>query len=237
MSRSRALTRQLTFSAEGFPVKTSPAPANGVESAVPVPASGTTSPRSSGKSGRASSSSKTSRVANPDGSRRSAKLSDDLDIERAPWGLPPQTWEPRTFGDASSLLPTLSATSYGSNKGGAACRHGRARPSLDAMARAGAIFPTLTAKQNMLAPSMQKWPSHRRMMPTLTARYQKGPGPTHTKAGADLPQVLGGHLSPTFCEWLMGYPEDWTRLEPESKPSATPSSRNARKSSGSSSSK
>jgi DNA (cytosine-5)-methyltransferase 1 len=64
-----------------------------------------------------------------------------------------------------------------------------------------------------------------------------GPRPTHTKSGVDLPQVLGGHLCPTFCEWFMGYPKDWTLLAPESQPSATPSSRSARKSLGSSSSK
>jgi hypothetical protein len=85
----------------------------------------------------------------------------------------------------SQLLPTLSARAYGTNTGGAAGRVGEARPSLQTMARSG----TLTAKANMLAPYI-------------------GPRPDHV--APDLPIALGGHLSPAFCEWLMGFPPGWT---------------------------
>jgi hypothetical protein len=125
------------------------------------------------------------------------------------------------------LLPTVVASTGSFNRSGL---DGPIRPSLYGMARAGMV-PTLTAQQNMLCPSMQKWPSHRATLPTLTRRDDKGPGPAHTKSGVDLPQAIGGHLSPTFCEWLMGFPEGWTRLEPASEHSVTPSSRSARKSS------
>jgi hypothetical protein len=47
------------------------------------------------------------------------------------------------------------------------------------------------------------------MLPTLTRRDEKGPGPTHTKAGQDLPQSLGGHLSADWCRWFMGFPVGW----------------------------
>ncbi len=90
------------------------------------------------------------------------------------------------------------------------------------------LLPTLTRVGNMLAPSMQKWPSHR-LLPTLCARDEKGPGPAHTKAGSDLPQAVGGHLSPTFCEWYMGFPVGWTEPVIGSPRSATRARRNKRK--------
>jgi hypothetical protein len=68
------------------------------------------------------------------------------------------------------------------------------------------------------------------LMPTLTARDEKGPGPAHTKAGSDLPQWVGGHLSPTFCEWFMGFPLGWTEPVIGSPRSATRARRSKRKS-------
>lgn len=94
---------------------------------------------------------------------------------------------------------------------------------------------TLTAKGNLLAPSMQKWAGHRALLPTLCARDHKGPGPSHTKGGTDLPTSLGlrgRSLSPTWCEWFMGFPVGWTEPPPESAPSVTRSSLNAPRSSG-----
>ena len=92
---------------------------------------------------------------------------------------------------------------------------------------------------------MQKWAGHRNLMPTLmhshpeglrdrTGRDEKGPGPTHTKAGSDLPQVCGGHLSADWCRWFMGFPVGWLDDVdvPKSARSATRLSRNVRKSSG-----
>jgi hypothetical protein len=46
--------------------------------------------------------------------------------------------------------------------------------------------------------------------------------------GPDLPAVAGGSLNPTWVEWLMGFPEGWTVLDP----SEMPSSRRSRKPSG-----
>lgn len=51
-------------------------------------------------------------------------------------------------------------------------------------------LPTPTAKANMLAPSMQKWPAHRNLM------------------------TGHGQLNPMWVEWLMGFPIGWTDCEP-----------------------
>jgi hypothetical protein len=94
------------------------------------------------------------------------------------------------------------------NKGGAN-PEGPFRPSLVEMARRG------------------------RLLPTLACRDEKGPGPTHTKSGVDLPQTLGGHLNPMWCLWFMGFPADWLDVDDAHvfARSGTRSSRSARKSS------
>ncbi len=51
-------------------------------------------------------------------------------------------WEPHTVESASSSWPTPSAASYGSNKGGAAGRAGKKRPSLQTIGRS---WPTPTS--------------------------------------------------------------------------------------------
>lgn len=56
-------------------------------------------------------------------------------------------------------------------------------------------------------------------MPTLCARDYRSPGRsrwerTGGKQGEVLPQVVGGPLNPTWCEWYMGFPLGWTELEP-----------------------
>jgi len=48
---------------------------------------------------------------------------------------PQQEWEPHIFVGASSLLPTPTATPYGTNQGGGAGRVGPVRASLDTLAK------------------------------------------------------------------------------------------------------
>jgi DNA (cytosine-5)-methyltransferase 1 len=120
-----------------------------------------------------------------------------------------------------------------------------------------ALLPTLTAssatrgaavrgKKAQGGPSLQEMP-----LPTLCSRDEKCPGPAHTKSGVDLPQTVGRHLSPTFCEWYMGFPPGHTlpiqrwleeqdalkraRRESESRLSATLAPRSKRKPSDTSS--
>lgn len=73
------------------------------------------------------------------------------------------------------------------------------------------LLPTLTRKANLLAPSMQKWAGHRRLVQA---------------------EVIGGPLNPTWCEWFQGFPEGWTTLKQESQRLETLSCLNAPRSSG-----
>ena len=86
--------------------------------------------------------------------------------------------------DSSSLLPTPSACSYGSNKGGAAGRAGKERPSLETMARTQWATPTVKGNYNRAGAS--------------------------ATSGDGLATQVGGQLNPTWVEWLMGLPLGWT---------------------------
>ena len=56
------------------------------------------------------------------------------------------------------------------------------------------------------------------MLPTPTCRDSGSPLPPRkkNKTGRQKPplvSVIGGKLNPTFVEWMMGYPENWTLIE------------------------
>ena len=51
-----------------------------------------------------------------------------------------------------------------------------------------------------------------KMWPTPTACAGQNPG-AHGQGGQNLATVAGGQLNPTWVEWLMGYPSEWTVLE------------------------
>lgn len=80
-------------------------------------------------------------------------------------------------------------------------RLGRRSPAIASLS-----LPSPTAKGNQLAPSMRKWPSCRRLQDLIG---------------------IGGAPHPGIWEWMMGFPEGWTDVEP----SETPSSLKSRKSS------
>jgi len=86
-------------------------------------------------------------------------------------------------------LPTPSASSYGTNKGGAAGRTGKERPSLQTMAKTG-VWPAPTC--------------HDRKGKTGAIRGK------NAKGGPTLTQAVGGTLNPNWVEWLMGWPIGWT---------------------------
>lgn len=102
------------------------------------------------------------------------------------------------------------------------------------------LLPTLTAKQNLFSPSMQKWPRHRSLLPTLTAHdYRGGAKPERTvkmretsKRGTDLATTLRalfpgstGLINPWWAGNYMGFPDGWMRCAP----TGTPSSRKSRR--------
>lgn len=218
-----------TSSASAAPAKTLAPLASELASAVLRAAFSTSAAESLASFAPSGSSSKTLLRALLDGSTLRARSWSSSAMRRFRSRLQQAIAALRTDEAGSSLLPTLSAQSYGSNQGGAAGRSGKIRYSLEALVKRD-LLPTLTRIGNLVAPSMQKWPSHQRLMPTLLAshpeslrdrkglsllptlcaRDEKGPGPAHTKAGSDLPQAVGGRLSPTFCEWYMGFPVGFT---------------------------
>jgi hypothetical protein len=150
-----------------------------------------------------------------------------------------------TAEGACLLLPTLTVCQR-YNRGG--------EPSLQTLARA-ALLPTLSTnpapyntrrgvKYPGLLPTLlashpealrdRRGRKHESMLPTLTARDEKGPGSAKkSRGGKGLPLTLGGHLSPAFCLWFMGFPADWLDVDdaPAFARSATRSSRSAPKSS------
>ncbi len=101
------------------------------------------------------------------------------------------------------------------------------------------LWPTLTSTANLFAPSMQKWPRHRSLLPTLTAHdYRGGAKPERTakmretsKRGTDLVTTLREHyggtgrINPSWAAAFMGYPIEWAQCAA----SAMPSSRKSRR--------
>lgn len=206
---------QLTLFAEASPARTSvPVTTEQRASLASARASGESTRASSRRSARASSSSKTSPPVPDVGCPTCGATCTCWGTEPVPSRFLPQTSERPTSGDASSLLPTLTASemqkwaghrrllptltaqSYGSNKGGAAGRVGPERKSLDTLAREG-LLPTLTS--------------------TIDHQGWKHRGKSNLKEELNSRHGLaGGSLSPTWCEWFMGFPEGWT--EPGEKP-------------------
>ncbi len=149
----------------------------------------------------------------------------------------------------SSSLPTPSASSYGTNRGGAAGRTGAERPSLETMARK-ALFPTPSASHCEIRPGATfsaksqatsclgamakhdmfptplasdarradlRWPT-----PTVKGNYNKVGLSARSGDGLST-AVGGGPLNPTWVEWLMGWPSEWSACgssETASSPSA-----------------
>lgn len=111
----------------------------------------------------------------------------------------------------SGLLPTPSASSYGSNQGGAAGRTGPTRHSLQSMARHG-LWPTPTNRdwKDGSAQSCKNVPVNA----LLGRAVHQGSQET-------------GSLNPAFVEWLMGFPIGHT----DCGPLEIRSSRKSRKSS------
>lgn len=139
----------------------------------------------------------------------------------------------------SSLLPTAVASTGQFNQGGGSGRAGPRRYGLTALARRGEL-PTLTVAGNYnrkgASPNSGDGlvTALRETYPTLCRRDEKGPRPIHTRAGADLPQVMGGHLNPTWLLWFMGFPRDWLDVNDDAEFGRleTRLCRNARKLSG-----
>ena len=93
---------------------------------------------------------------------------------------------PLTGEIGSGLLPTPRATEH---KGGHSSKGG---PSLGMMATHN-LWPTPTARDHKDTGANVNW--------------------AKVKAKCRLAGAAGGSLNPTWVEWLMGYPQNWTSLE------------------------
>lgn len=226
---------------EDFPARTSQAPAQAkalLESAV---ACGLSLPGSSENSGPNGSSSRTSQAELFAGSTLSGTVWNSSAMKHYRSLCRQRMSALLISEDASLSLPTPSASSYGNNRGGAAGRVGKVRPSLESLARQGKL-PTPTAGDAKASGSRQKKGSsakpgvsltdvvvhdrrinekHGARLPTPAARDYKGPtqhrDPSH---GPGLPNALGQTartLSPLFVAWMMGFPLVWFDgvVEPE----------------------
>jgi hypothetical protein len=83
----------------------------------------------------------------------------------------------------------------------------------------GGYLPTPTATSNQLAPSMMKHAGSRKMarelLPTPTAHdAKKGAYPSeYNRNTPGIAVILGGRPAPTFQEWQMGWPINYTALK------------------------
>ena len=112
----------------------------------------------------------------------------------------PQQLEPLTSAKGGSYWPTPTASSYGTNKGGASGRVGKERPSLDTMARRN-LWPTPWASEYKdCGPVGSKSQVHMDKRDYLCAKAKDPSNPT-------------GQLNPLWVEWLMGYRIGWTELD------------------------
>lgn len=188
------------------------------------------------------SSSRTSRAAPKRGCARCGAICTNSVIERAPWGFEPATLERLTdeAASSSSEWPTPSAVSYGTNRGGAAGRVGKIRPSLAALVKE---WPTPTV-QYRVGSSAYGTESGRHPGTTLGDAIREWPTPTgrdwkssasnlHGTNSRPLNEVMrletSGRLNPAWVETLMGFPEGWIDGPPDEEQVGTNGSRRARR--------
>lgn len=138
----------------------------------------------------------------------------------------------RNLDDWAALLPTPTASDYGTNQGGSSGRVGKVRPSLQTMARQG-LIPTPTASDANSAGSRNTPTSKAnfgvsltdwargdagagRLLPTPQAQDFRNCSDYSNGSRGHSPQLrhLGnGRLNPRFVEWMQGFPPAWTDLE------------------------
>jgi hypothetical protein len=132
--------------------------------------------------------------------------------------LPPLTR--LIYGSDAGLLPTPTATEYGTTnngqRGDGTTYATAGKASLWTMARRGLLPTPRASEYKGTGPLGSKSHSHRLLRGYLDATMQEATGET-------------GRLSPPFVESMMGLPVGWTELGSDA--SVMPSSRKSRKSS------
>ena len=134
------------------------------------------------------------------------------------------------------MLPTPSATPYGSNQGGSMGRDGQpVRPSLDTMAAMG-LLPTPTSgdsRNSRNATAARSAPDSKHhggwtlsdvayagLLPTPTKADAERTSDTYCRGNPTLHGAVGGKLHPQFVEWMMSFPIGWTVCDASEMPSS-----------------
>lgn len=129
------------------------------------------------------------------------------------------------------MLPTPSASTYGSNRGGAKGRTGKERPSLETMAARGELWPTATASDGKSGATLNTYGNSRplrevALWPTATASDANSSGSaaystaSGRHAGTTLTDATvrtpGPHSAETSTGGASGSPpEERQQLSPE----------------------
>ena len=187
-----------TCCAGGSLARTSALPEKAPDSPVNAAASGSNTPKRSKSSSRATSSSKMSPpfaladwIKCSGRSLRSGMMRNGIVYPRVPL-------VPLTGGIGSGLWRTPDASIV---SGGAANAEDRKRQG-----------HAIGLHDQVNTPSMWPTPTARDHFPPHTAEYiaaKKAQG----HGMSNLNDRVGGSLNPTWVEWLMGYPQNWTSLE------------------------
>lgn len=133
------------------------------------------------------------------------------------YGLKASFWKtPRTYGPAASLKSSVHLPSSGMTLSGECWGLGTSAPRTDATVF-GSWPTTTTTRGTEHAPSMLKWPAHRKMFATLAAHlYGNNVGGAAGRTGKVRESFERdvGMFSLTLREWMMGWPIGWTELQP-----------------------
>ncbi len=155
-----------------------------------------------------------------------------LPTPRAIYGEHPGMLDPNHLTGAVHLWPTPDTGLTPNGHGRRGGKPGNGRQSGASLEAAVRMWPTPHANCSTgagtqgrkgglyLQPAAKLWT-------TPTADDTAHRREKYAQGGTALSTQAGGQLNPTWVEWLMGFPPEWTVLEP----SATPSSRKSRKSS------
>lgn len=214
------------ISSEDSPVRISRRRGSGPALTATAPASGANSSDLSENSSREVSCLRTSITRGGSGCLSCGAPCGSSGIPLCRFACAPVILGPGMSGVESSLWPTLTHQSYGSNRGGANGRTGKIRPSLPTLLRSdtmsrGHVTGAGKPKRSLGADPLAV------ILPTLTVCGNYNRKGASATSGDGLATAVGGRLNPTWCEWFMGFPLGWTDVAwpPASARSATRLSR------------
>lgn len=143
----------------------------------------------------------------------------DTESHRAPL-LPPPPWVQGILGDEDSYLPTATASSYGSNRGGAGGRTGKIRYNLRrylATPKASPSGPDYARRDRPKSGGddlVTQLNRRARYLATPTVKGNYNKKGASSRSGDGIATQIGGPVNPDWQDWYMGFPVEWTALKP-----------------------